>query len=321
MNLGRRTAAVILVHLFSISALVGLPARAVPAADTGVVETDEVLVRYDGALGTAAKEVARRVPKIRRDMETRLGWELGYRPEVILLKDRDTFRQTGAGGSVVAFAVPRRGLIVIDYSRLRTDPFGLEPILAHELVHLILHHHIPETLIPRWLDEGVAQWAGGGAAEIPLMEDVGPRLVQAVLAGRWVPFRDLAVGFPAEDPDLSLAYEQSRSMVDYLAGRGGTEGFQRFLALLKNGRRIDEAVEEAFSVSFGELEAGWRGSLKRRVSWTAYLSNRLPVFLFVFGALLTVLGFVRFLIRKRNDKDGEGNGEEERPGEGSEGRS
>jgi hypothetical protein len=273
------------------------------ALETGSVETDEAVIRYDEPLGGVAKETATSYPGILRNLESRLGWTLGSRPEIMIVKDREVFAEMGAGGYAVAFAVPRRGLIVIDNARVRIDPFSLEPILTHELAHLILHRHIPEDALPRWLDEGVAQWVSGGTAEIALMEGTGPRLKQAVLSGRWVSFRSLAGPFPAEDPALSLAYEQSRSFVEFIVQRYGSAGLLRILNGLREGKRIEAAVEGALSVSFGELETAWRDHLKQEVTWIVYVSNQLPAILFFLGAVLTVLGFIRFLVRKRKYKD------------------
>ena len=278
---------------------------------TASVETAEVVVHYDDPLGGAAKETAEAYPEIRRNLESRLGWSLDYRPEIRIVKDRKAFVGMGAGEHAVAFAVPGRGLIVLDNSRVRIDPFSLEPILTHELAHLALHRRIPEDALPRWLDEGVAQWASGGTAEIALAEGAGPRLKQAVLSGRWVPFDSLAGPFPADDPDLSLAYEQSRSFVEFIVRRHGSAGLLRILGGLREGKWIEAAVPDAVSVSFGELEADWRDDLNRQVTWIVYLSDRLPAILFFLAAVLTVLGFIRFLIRKRNYKDEDGDEDEQ----------
>jgi len=297
------TPSVIRTLFLFILILAALPNVPSLALETGSVETDEAVIRYDEPLGGVAKETAGLYPGILRKLESRLGWALDYRPEILIVKDRAAFAEMGAGEYAVAFAVPGRGMIVIDNARVRIDPFSLEPILTHELAHLILHRHIPEEALPRWLDEGVAQWVSGGTAEIALMEGTGPRLKQAVLSGRWVSFRSLAGPFPADDPALSLAYEQSRSFVEFIVQRYGSAGLLRILNGLREGKRIEAAVEGALSVSFGELEAAWRDHLKQEVTWIVYVSNQLPAILFFLAAVLTVLGFIRFLIRKRKYKD------------------
>jgi len=290
----------VVVMIAAAAVLTGEPAR---GGNAGSYETDAVAIRYDDSLAGVAKGTAKAYPAVLKNLEGRLRWNLDYRPTVWIVKDREAFFARGGGRLSVAFAVPARGWIVIDNSRVRADPFRLEPTLAHELVHLLLHRHIPDENLPRWLDEGVAQWASGGTAEIALMEDAGPRLRQAVLLGRWVPFRDLAADFPPSDPALSLAYEQSRSLVDYIVRRYETGALLRILGGLKAGHTIDAAVDEALPVSLAVLEADWRDGLKRRVTWVSFLSNRLPLLLFVLAAVLTILGFVRLWIRRRNYKD------------------
>jgi len=56
--------------------------------------------------------------------------------------------------------------IVIDSSRMNVNPFTLSVTAKHELAHLLLHHKINRTHLPRWLDEGFAQWASDGISEI-----------------------------------------------------------------------------------------------------------------------------------------------------------
>lgn len=289
----------------SIIALAVFAAGPVLARETGRLNTDETIIRYDRSLQGVAKEVAAFYPEVREKTEVRLGWTLGYRPTLWIVEDRREFIKLGAGPLTIALAVPARGLILLDNSRVRVDPFSLGPTLTHELAHLILHRHIRDPSLPRWLDEGVAQWVSG-TAEIALMEGSGPRLKRAVLSGQWVPFRYLADRFPPDDPALSLAYEQSRSIVEYIVHRYGTDGLFGILGGLKAGKTIDSAVEEALSISFPSLEADWRDRLKRRVTWFSYLSDRLPILLFFAAAMLTVAGFIRLWIRRRNYKDGEG---------------
>ncbi|HSG06563.1 MAG TPA: hypothetical protein VLB09_09230, partial [Nitrospiria bacterium] len=217
--------------------------------------------------------------------------------------NRNDFEDLGAGTRTLAFASGNRGLIVIDNSRIRTEPLNLGSILSHEWVHLVLHEQIPPGRLPRWLNEGLAQRIGGGTAEIVLMEGTGKRLQQAVLSNRRMEFHDLSADFPHKDPGLSLAYEQSRSFVDYLFDRIGREGMLKALRSLTQGGSIEMSLETAAGIPFQDLEGGWRETLNRRVTWLAYISNNFPFFLFLFAAGLTVLGFFRMLIQRRNYRD------------------
>ena len=86
---------------------------------------------------------------------------------------------------VVAFAVPQRNLIVIDYSKMITHPLSLETTLKHELCHILLHEHIKTEILPRWLDEGLCQWASGGIGEI-IMDQKRSRLNRAAFSREFI---------------------------------------------------------------------------------------------------------------------------------------
>jgi len=268
-----------------------------------------VVVRFEEPLRAAAKEVIESCPAVRADLVKVLGPMREFSPVIRLVKDRENFRRIADSDLIVAFAVPRQDLIVIDYSRMNIHPFTLDVTLKHELCHLQLHQRVREGNLPRWLDEGICQWVTGGIAEI--MTD-GSRSVlkEAVLSKQLIPLSELSVRFPHEDRALQLAYEESRSVVEYVNGEFGSAGVRNIVGHLGAGESLEEAIEKSLSISLGELETRWRASLAKGTSWFAYTSNYLYEVLFLFGAVITVFGFLRFLKRKRDyrDKDGEDEG-------------
>ena len=90
--------------------------------------------------------------------------------------------------------MPARDLIVIDYSRMNRVPFDLEDTLRHELSHILLHQEIDVSSLPKWLDEGVAQWASGGMADI-LRTGEKDLLQRAVLSHRLIALDNLRQHF------------------------------------------------------------------------------------------------------------------------------
>ena len=125
------------------------------AGDFQIIEEKHVTVVFDPALKTAAQDVADMFLPLKADLEREIGWDLDLKPSVLLLKDRKLFLRMAESPLTVAFAVPERNLIVIDYTRMLVRPFSLEMTLKHEMCHLLLHHHIKGHDFPRWLDEGV----------------------------------------------------------------------------------------------------------------------------------------------------------------------
>ncbi len=123
--------------------------------DFHVIEEKHVKVVFDPSLESAAQDVAEMFPHLKANLEREIGWSLNLIPSVLLMKDRKTFQRMSESPLTVAFAVPARNLMVIDYTRTLVSPFSLEITLKHELCHLLLHHHIRGHDFPRWLDEGV----------------------------------------------------------------------------------------------------------------------------------------------------------------------
>ena len=266
------------------------------------VETKAIAVLYDEPLRPAAREVAVLYPGLMAELEEILGWDLGYKPTVLLIKDRATFQERAGSPFFTAFAVPRHGTVVIDYSRMAAHPSLLRETLKHELCHLLLHRHIEGANLPKWLDEGVAQWVSGGMAEI-IMDRERFILTRAVLSGRYFRISDLVTQFPTDQRGLLTAYEQSKDLIEYIVKRFGVDQLLDILGHLKEGASPDRAIYRSLFISLNDLEREWIRDLRKRATWLTYLSVYLYEILFFLGALLTVLGFIRVMIRKRNYRD------------------
>ncbi len=278
--------------------------------ELGVIRNSEVIVQFEKPLKNAAIEVENIYPDIKAGLEKTIGWRVTFRPTVVLIKDSKTFRKMAGNNQFVAFAVPRKNLMVIDYSKMKTHPFTLEITLRHELCHLLLHHYIREGNLPRWLDEGVSQWVSGGMAEI-IMDTKRSPLKDAVLSGRFIPISALEEGFPKDKKSMLLAYEESKSIVEYMGREYGSNKVLEVLNNLRDGDGVDAAIQQALKIPVQELETRWHKQLKKRITWFTYLSRNLYEVLFFLAALITIAGFIRLLVRKRNYKDDDDYYEEE----------
>jgi hypothetical protein len=268
------------------------------AEEVGVYEGQGVTILFEVPIEAAAKEAAEIYPIIKRDLENTLRWPINFTPTVLLLKERSTFQRMAQSRLVVAFAVPAKNLMVIDYSKMAVDPFTLEGTMKHELCHLLLHHHLDGKDLPKWLDEGIAQWVSGGIIEIMRTRNE-TRLTQATLGRKIIPVRALAERFPGDRESLFLAYEESKSLVTYIIEKHGIEGVLSILGYLKSGYYWEAAVFKGLSVSFEELEANWLRHLKKRLTWLSYVINHVYEILFFLGALIMMYGAFRIFLRKR----------------------
>jgi hypothetical protein len=254
-------------------------------------------VRFDEPQEAAATEVLRLFPRAQTDLQRLIPWPIDFNTNFVLLKEGVLERMTGTG-LVVALAIPERNLVLLDLSKMARHAFVLETTMKHELCHLLLHHHIRNDLLPKWLDEGVCQWASSGMAEI-IMDRKVSFLEEAVLTGRLFSFSDLTGQFPGDERGLILAYEQSQSIVNYMSQVYGNEKLLLVLSQLHDGKALHEAVRAVLGVTTAQLESGWQRSLKREHTWLTYVSVHIYEILFFVAAVLTVAGFVRMLVRRR----------------------
>ncbi|MFZ7127923.1 MAG: peptidase MA family metallohydrolase [Desulfobacterales bacterium] len=227
----------------------------------------------------------------------RIGWPLAFRPTVVVVGEPGRFRAMAGGLPVSAYALGESNTMVIDY-RAAVAGDRLVSLLRHELCHLVLHDRIGRPGLPRWLDEGIAQWASDGLSELVYGES-RPLLQRAVLAGREIPLRRLDSAFHGDEATLRLAYAQSASLVRILADTFGDDGILRLLDHLDRGSGLEAAVRASLGIDMTEWEALWRESFRTFGGRLAALASHLYSLLFFLMALMTVAAFLRYRKRRR----------------------
>jgi hypothetical protein len=274
-----------------------------------MLQSDAVSVVFGAPLENAAKEVLTLYPLLKSELEKSFRWEMDIGPTVILIQDEKTFQKMAGHDLFVAFASPKRNLIVIDYSKMNRHPFSLEITLKHEMCHLILHHHIKDEDLPKWLDEGICQWLTDGISEF-ISDRKRFLLNEAALSGKFIPLPALTYRFPRDRRSVSLAYEESKSFINYLEKEFGKEAILAILNDLKHGDSVEDAIRKRTNISFEALEKQWRADLKKTTAWFVYLAIHIYDILFFLSGLLLIYGFIRFIIKKRSYRDEDGEDDE-----------
>jgi len=193
-----------------------------------------------------------------------------------------------------------RAGVAIPAERMLVIPVGEGPrildaegrrTLRHEWAHLGLHAYLGELRVPRWFDEGYAQWASGGfdASE-------AWRLRVLLALGRTPAMDSLSLRWPAGREQARTAYLLAASAVDYMLGPSGERGLSLFLERWRAERSFDEALVRTFGVTPGQLEEDWKQHVRHRYGWLLVLSHS-GVFWGVLALLLLVMVRVR---RTRN---------------------
>lgn len=269
-----------------------------------VLQTSRVRILHTPALKPLALQIAEMSPDIMRSLEIKLGLPFDFKPTVVPAPDRASFIRLGGRPWFTAFAVPHKRQVVLDLSRLNQRAGDLYATLKHEYAHLLLHRAIANRRLPRWLDEGVAQWVSDGLSEyLPAAQRV--ELPQAAAAGRLFFLAELSDQFPVDQQGLQLAYEQSRSFINYMVRRFGEDALRLLLQLLASGAVPWEAFEEAFGIDPAMAEDDWRLGLRSPGSWIASLAAHVYGLLFFTAAMATIWGYLRFRHRKHHYRDGE----------------
>lgn len=285
-----------------------------PAAALQTLETPDVAVLYDSAAADA-REIPGLYGQVHEELGRTLGLRLSYRPAVLLAEGEDPDRSPGGAFHFVAYAQPAEGLIVLHLTRMRAFSLPLSPVLKHELCHLILHDATGGGNLPRWLDEGVAQWVSGGISEM-----VAPRrpyfLPGAVLMGWDVPLERLDPLFHGNERDILYAYEKSLSVAEFLVNKGGAGSLSRLLRRMSRGETVQEALRSGYGMSLDDIERSWRRHISGVTGWLFYLSRYLYEILFFLGALAAVFGFLRYRRKIKSWRELEDPEEDEEDGDG-----
>jgi hypothetical protein len=285
-----------LMRALLIIALFLLPS--ISAAYQSALQDRNIVVIYDPPLNNAAREIIRIYPDIKLELEELLQSGLDVRPQVLLVGETRTFQEITGNNLFVAYAVPEKNLIVIDYSRMNIHPFTLNITLKHELCHLLLHQRISRENLPKWLDEGICQWVSDGIGELFVNRNPS-RLDTAVMSGRIIPFKKLADYFPRDKASLVLAYEQSKSVIGYIERQYGNSAILSLLDHLENGDAVEEALGDSLGISLDRLEKQWLDHLESTPRWLVFLAGNIYGILFFLAAVLTFLGFIRIMRRRK----------------------
>jgi hypothetical protein len=262
-----------------------------------LVQNGRVTISGDPSLKAEADFLYSTIPAIRHDLQNALSWELRSETRIALTSNPKLFEQITGSPLFSAFAVPSQQLVAMFIQPGKTTPALLRGTLTHELCHLLLHENIEDSLLPKWLDEGICQWVSGSLGEILSGSAVNQNDLE--IGRRAIPIRELSDRFPHQGDALLLAYAQSRSFVEYLVRRFGAGGLHRILHGLKEGSAVEMAVGAALGSSLEQLEEEWLETLHGRSAWLSWFGRHFYDLLFFAIALLTVLAAARLLVKRR----------------------
>jgi len=188
-------------------------------------------------------------------------------------------------------AIPAQQFIIVRVAPGQT-PNGLEPLLAHELTHVILKaDYRGHDDWPLWFQEGLAMRESRTEG---LREYL--TLSAAALFDRMLPLESLSVSFPATEAEARLAYAQSASFLAFLDSRYGKRRFTILMRELRV-RGFEAAFRVAYGTGIGAAEGRWLRWVNRRFAWVPAVTSETA-----FWLLITLLFLVAIAVRRRRSR-------------------
>ncbi len=186
--------------------------------------------------------------------------------------------------------VPSLGLVVIRWDH-QPPTESLTETLLHEAVHVVLHTQSPSRL-PRWLDEGLAQWVSGRR----LSPDEVSYLALLARVGGLYPFESLQARFPPTHELSSIAYQESFFFVQYFVSLKGESQIPALIDAASENP-IDVAIRGLLGKDMARAEAEFHAWVLGQATWAAALAS--IVNLWTLSGLLALAAVLRHWLRRR----------------------
>ena len=266
----------------------GAPAATVRSGPVTVIhaEGDAGYARAVATFATAAHERIRRDLRLEHPVEAAILLLTANSPAATREEWARRLPSWMAGA-----AIPARQFIIVRVAPGQT-PNSLEPLLAHELTHVILKADYPaHDDWPLWFQEGLAMRESRTEG---LREYV--TLSAAALFDRMLPFESLSVSFPAAEAEARLAYAQSASFLAFLDAHSGRGRFTILMRELR-GRGFEDAFRVAYRTGIGAAEGQWLRWVNRRFAWVPAVTSDTA-----FWLLITLLFLVAIAVRRRRSR-------------------
>jgi hypothetical protein len=270
----------------------GLPPGMEPV---GAIRAERVSVYYWPGDSLRAERAMRtlqaysRLPALPPDIPNDASLFLAPSEEIFVALIGSSVPEWGAGVAIPSL----RRIVIPAYPSARTRGGGEEWVIRHEWAHLGLHQYLEGLRIPRWFDEGYAEWSSGGW---DAME--GWRLRLAIAGGRLPTLDSLTLAWPRDRATAELSYLLSATAVEYMTRESGERGLELFLRHWRESENFDTSLRVVYGVTLSGFEEGWIRYVRRRYGWLLTLANSL-----VFWGVLALLLMALFLIRRRRDED------------------
>lgn len=206
-------------------------------------------------------------------------WTWAHRVKIYIYPDRDAFQKATNQPAWSAGAADYTNKVIMSYN---CGKDFLDGFLPHEMAHLIFRDFVGfKGEVPLWLDEGVAQWMepmkrekmkeavkyyfdNGALFSVPALVGLDIRTVTGIsnIGIDSIPDKDgkRRKLSPGGNDTVNIYYVEAVSLVEFMIKRYGTGRFTQFCRELRDGKKMNDALNSAYPGSIGrieDLESGW----------------------------------------------------------------
>ena len=216
-------------------------------------------LQYDDSVKQSSGYDIRRVL---REARQEVGRDFQYRPNhriVVLLYSQQAFREVRSRAPEWAAGI-FDGKIRVPMPENQEDLRNVKKTIVHEYTHAVVYE-LSGGRVPHWFNEGLAEfqeakYAGGKGSM---------RVLKSALDSDQLPSWNQIEGlFRGRDTRLvSLGYDQSHSVVAYLAQRYGFRHMPALLKQVAQGVSFEDALKKEFVSPAERLEKDWKRWLPR----------------------------------------------------------
>ena len=288
------------VLVMALSAMMATSAHAeVPSDVVQRVSADGALKwhypsRFERAmpkLEEAGKQSVKRLQK-------QLGWKAHEQVNVWVLEDLDDyFEWKGVPSRAPEWAVGlsltgKRTVLVLNNVGKDGKLVNTAQTFEHELAHVAIDMARGAYPVPRWFNEGFAQYH---ANEWTL--ENSELVARSAASGVLTPMSDLTRSFPSHHNSTNIAYAQSHHFVRTLVDRYGEEVFGKILEQVRAGETFSVAFSMATGDDFETQTKEWSINLGKNSSMLSVFADGTVLF---FGASL--LFILAWGVRRRRSR-------------------
>jgi len=216
---------------------------------------------------------------------------------VFICADRETFSSLSNDmapdwGDGLANLTNRRMLLLSPQATAYRRP--LRDVVAHELIHFMMHDLVAGKHVPVWLAEGAAIYYSGET------EHSDPILIsRAILTNSLVAFDELDQVLKFEAARASLAYQESYQAVRFLIQRHGEAAVREICKKLAASSDLNNAFKESFGKDLIDFETAYFDWLRQNYRWQFLMDASMITWAVIIILLIVAIIAVRWRTRRK----------------------